>query len=659
MPIVGVAKSGWGLEQFRDYAAASLKLNNMDATTPAAVKLLSLLRYVDGDLDDAATYEAMSKEMGPGEKALYYLEVPPFLFGRIAKGIAGAGRAKGARVMVEKPFGGDLAGAQALNATMHEYFAEDDIYRVDHWLGLDPLDSVVLARFANSVIEPLLNRNYVESIQITMAEAFDVADRGRFYDNTGAIRDVIQNHMLQVLATVMAEPPDGGGVDSWLDSKSRVLGALRPLTTDDAVFGQYDGYHDVVGVAAGSNHRNLRCHQAFTGFVALGRGADRHPRGQDAGGHRDRGEHPVQAATLCARSVWTTVEGNDELRFRIWPETRDRSDPDRQEARRGLASRGRGAALRAASGLGHASLRQAHRGRPGRRPVLVRPAGRHRGRLARRRPHPRRGHPGASLRPRQLGSRRRRTRCCPKVRSGTTRSADPRESLVIPRATRRRQHDAVRGGERGPVRLIGACSTTPAARGGTLTATVLLGGFDGRAGGCPGLAHRDHPRAGGRRPRDRSPGRCATRRSAPRHRVPRRRRLARRATGRPGVSGGEVGPADGPAGSAGQARARRYRAGAKRQPGRAGHQWDRCAGQLLRALPTAALPGRDRSGDRHRGHRRSRLEIGTDHRGDGPADSRSSWRWSGPPPRCGCSDKLLCCNGFPGTSWMWSPVCRR
>ena len=135
---------------------------------------------------------------------------------------------------------------------MHEYFAEADIYRVDHWLGLDPLDSVVLARFANSVIEPLLNRNYVESIQITMAEAFDVADRGRFYDNTGAIRDVIQNHMLQVLATVMAEPPDGGGVDSWLDSKSRVLGALRPLTTDDAVFGQYDGYHDVVGVAAGS-----------------------------------------------------------------------------------------------------------------------------------------------------------------------------------------------------------------------------------------------------------------------------------------------------------------------------------------------------------------------------------------------------------------------
>ena len=320
VPIVGVAKSGWGLEQFRDYAAASLKLNNMDATTPAAVKLLSLLRYVDGDLDDAATYEAMSKEMGPGEKALYYLEVPPFLFGRIAKGIAGAGRATGARVMVEKPFGGDLAGAQALNATMHEYFAEDAIYRVDHWLGLDPLDSVVLARFANSVIEPLLNRSYVESIQITMAEAFDVADRGRFYDNTGAVRDVIQNHMLQVLATVMAEPPDGGGVDSWLDSKSRVLGALRPLTTDDAVFGQYEGYHDVVGVAAGSTTETyaairLSLDNWRWGGVPIVIRAGK-TLAVTATEVNIRFKRPPYAVFGLDR-----YDATDELRFRIWPET--------------------------------------------------------------------------------------------------------------------------------------------------------------------------------------------------------------------------------------------------------------------------------------------------------------------------------------------------
>ncbi len=144
--------------------------------------MLGLLRYVDGDLDDPATYSAMSAEMGEATTtALFYLEVPPSLFGRIAEGISGAGRADGARVMVEKPFGKDLDGAQALNATMRD-FDEDAIYRVDHWLGLDPLNDVVVARFANSMIEPLLDREHVESIQITMAEAFDVADRGRFYD---------------------------------------------------------------------------------------------------------------------------------------------------------------------------------------------------------------------------------------------------------------------------------------------------------------------------------------------------------------------------------------------------------------------------------------------------------------------------------------------
>src|ERR1700733_3460620 len=208
LPIIGVAKAGWNLDQLKARAKDSLEKHGGVDPVPFE-KLVSLLRYVDGDYNDPNTFTQLREQLGSAQRPLHYLAIPPSLFGTVAENLAKSGCADNARVVVEKPFGRDLASAQELSKTLHQYFAEEDIFRIDHYLGKEPVQNILYTRFANPMFEPIWNRNYVRSIQITMAEKFGVEDRGKFYDEAGTVRDVVQNHLLQVLANLAMDPPTG------------------------------------------------------------------------------------------------------------------------------------------------------------------------------------------------------------------------------------------------------------------------------------------------------------------------------------------------------------------------------------------------------------------------------------------------------------------
>ncbi len=253
VPVVGVAAPAWDAAQLRARATDSIEQAGTIDDRAALKQLLARLQYVGGDYNDMATFEALKRALGRARRSAYYLAIPPALFATVIKGLDAVGLAEGARVIVEKPFGRNLASARELNRVAQSVFSEDSIFRIDHYLGKEAIMNILYFRFANSFLEPIWNRNCVASVQITLSEDFGVKGRGAFYESAGCLRDVIQNHLFQIVALLAMEPPAYQGFGAVHTEKAKVFQAMRPLHSDDVVRGQYVGYRKEPGVAKGSD----------------------------------------------------------------------------------------------------------------------------------------------------------------------------------------------------------------------------------------------------------------------------------------------------------------------------------------------------------------------------------------------------------------------